>query len=238
MGSTPISSIMSSLGRRTPNDFDHVEKYPYSAVAPPTLDEVNFIFRLPAWHWSHDQGHQGACEGHGNSMMMSLLNKKRYNPFWLWNEAKKIDEWPDTNPGDDNGTSGRATCDILRTLGHSKWQEDQSNIEDGITANRWATTIDEMRTALGWRIPIAIGVNWYPDFDNPVKKSGGYFIGQSALTQPRGGHCVCIYGASDKRQAFRVKNSWGKNYPLVWLPYTTMQTLLDQEGEACLITDR
>jgi hypothetical protein len=42
---------------------------------------------------------------------------RRYNPLDVWNEAKKIDEWPDTNPGDDHGTSVRAGYDVCRDKG-------------------------------------------------------------------------------------------------------------------------
>lgn len=229
---------MSNLGRRKPGDFEHVEKYPFSMVAPESVTVVNKTLKLPSWHWTHDQGGEGACVGYGDSMMMSLLNKKRYNPEWLWNEAKKVDEWPDTNPGDDNGTSVRAACDVLRDQGHCLVKTTYPLKAEGIQTNRWAVNVDEMRTGLSKGIPIAIGVNWYENFDNPVKKGKEDFIGIGDLGSIRGGHCVCIYGASDKRQAFRVKNSWGKSYPLVWLPYKTMQRLLDEDGEATLVVDR
>jgi hypothetical protein len=49
---------------------------------------------------------------------------------------------------------------------------------------------------------------------------------------------VCVYGASDRRQAFAVKNSWGRSYPLAWLPYEVMVELLREDGEATVITDR
>jgi len=53
-----------------------------------------------------------------------------------------------------------------------------------------------------------------------------------------GGHAVCLYGASDKRQAFRLKNSWGRSFPLVWLPYSRMEMLLRDQGEAVVAVDR
>lgn len=233
---------MNPLGRREPTDWEHVEKHPYSAIAPCTVATVNKTLRLPWWHWKHDQGAEGACVGHGSSMMMSLLNNsERYDPFWLWNESKEIDEWPDTNPGDDNGTSVRASCDVLRKQGHTLWKKNKPLIAAGIQSNRWATSVDEMRTALSQGIPCSIGVNWYELFDEPVKKPNGeWWIDPSAssLGKVRGGHCVCIYGASDRRKAFRMKNSWGKSYPLVWVPYEYMDTLLDEYGECTLITDR
>lgn len=230
---------MGGLGRRKPEDFKHVEKFPYSLLAPTSVEVVNKTFKLPYWHWTHDQGSEGACEGFGNSMMMTLLNKKRYNPWWLWNQGKMIDEWSDTNPGDNNGTSGRAVCEVLKTQGHTLWKKEAPSLEHGIQEYRWATTVDEMRTGIANNAPIAIGVDWYENFDKPEKRSNGWWIGLAgSLGKVRGGHCVCVYGASDKKQAFRVKNSWGRNFPLVWLPYKTMEILLKDAGEACLITDR
>ena len=49
---------------------------------------------------------------------------------------------------------------------------------------------------------------------------------------------MCLYGASDERQAFKLKNSWGPEYPLVWMPYDTLQRLIDEHGEVAIVTDR
>ena len=94
------------LGRREPTDFVHVERYPWSAVAPPTVATVERVLRLPWWAWSHDQGREGSCVGHGIAMERAITNiaqarrlgipaGRRYDPIDLWNEAKKIDEWDD-----------------------------------------------------------------------------------------------------------------------------------------------
>jgi hypothetical protein len=102
-----------------------------------------------SWHGFYDQGREGACVGFGSSRMMSLLNRKRYDARWLWNRAKEVDEWPDTNPGDDNGTSVRAAMDVLRGEGHKPWQGAGTvKPGEGIAANRWARTVDEVLGAL------------------------------------------------------------------------------------------
>ena len=105
-----------------------------------------------SWWDFYDQGKEGACVGFGCSRMMSLLNRKRYDARWLWDWAKSSDEWPDTNPGDDQGTSVRAACDILRSRGHVPWKDaykgrtykqrdkEEPAAGEGITANRWAKT--------------------------------------------------------------------------------------------------
>lgn len=243
-----------ALGRRTPENFDHVEKYPFSAVQPLTAVSVNRSLRLPSFHSTWDQGREGACVGYGTSMMMSILNEgqarasvtkpytHRYDPRWLWNQAKIVDEWSDTNPGDDNGTSVSAACDVLRTKGHVRvsYGKDQPvSLTEGIVTNRWAGSVDEVRTAISMGIPCSIGVNWYSNFDNPqIDSSGRYWIGKGNLGSIRGGHCVTVYGAWDKYQAVRIKNSWGGAYPLVWMPYSTLQRLINEQGECTLVTDR
>ncbi len=239
-----------SLGRRQPPDFDHVEKYPLSALRSadvPTRVPVvigvdwwtNFdvpvkdgsrywIGRgdlgeirgghcvcipsrqrdLRAWHGFYDQGSEGACVGFGTSRMMSLLNRRRYEARWLWDRAKEIDDWPDTNPGDSNGTSVRAALDILVNRGNVEWRRSYANHDAsgrsahqpqelaGISAYRWATTADEV-----------LGV-----IDVPTATRLG---------------------------AVPIVNSWGNAYPRkVWMPGETLQRLIDDYGEVGLITDR
>ena len=149
-----------------------------------------------AWWRFYDQGQEGACVGFGSSRMMSLLNRRRYDARWLWNQAKRIDEWPETNPGDDNGTSVKAAMDILRTRGHVRDGGTAVLEGEGIAANRWATRVDQV-------------------------------VG--ALSSP----------ANERMGAVRILNSWGGSWPhRVWMPYETLQRLLDEEGEATVVTDR
>jgi hypothetical protein len=165
------------------------------------------------WWTFYDQGSEGACVGFGCSRMMSLLNRRRYFARWLWDRAKERDEWADTNPGDDNGTSVRAALDVLRSVGHVAWSDKYKPMDDdpsdsyprsglapvaaeGISANRWATTVEQ--------------VNF-------------------ALQSP----------ANERMGAVRLLNSWGRSYPhRVWVPMETLQRLLDEDGEAGIPTDR
>lgn len=230
------------LGRREPQDFDHVEQYPFTALRPSAPERVEETIALPWWHWDWDQGWEGACVGFGTSMMMSLLNSgRRYDPRWLWSEAKEVDEWPDTNPGDDNGTSVRAACDVLRDEGHVRVYRGKAYdpaVAEGISTNRWAQSVDEIRAAIAEGIPVTLGIDWYTNFDRPEKIGTSYWIGHGNLGTIRGGHAVCAYGASDAKQAVKIKNSWGRDFPLAWLPYDVLGDLLLDGGEACLVTDR
>lgn len=259
------------LGRRVPETWDHVNKYPLTAVALPS-DPVPVVLGINwytafddpvddkgnpwspgkvakgrwwigkdaknlgsvrgghsvccepgsalnadgtvrrnlqdaiSWYSFYNQGFEGACVGFGSSRMMSLLNRKRFDARWLWDWAKATDEFTDTAPGDDNGTSVNAAMAILLNRGHVVWRSalDDFTVRDaqipkaaeGINAFRWATAVDEVR---------------------------------AVLKSP----------ANDRVGAVRILNSWGTDYPhRVWMPYETLQRVIDEEGEASLVTDR
>lgn len=239
-----MTHVVGHFGRRTPGDWEHVEKYPLSAVLPQTVTRAEKALSYPkAWREFYDQGREGACVGFSSSQAMSVLNRKRYDARWLWNEAKAIDEWEDTKPGDDRGTSVRAAMDILRDKGHRHIQGTKAHDptpEHGIQENRWATTIDELRTSIQNGVPVVMGTNWYERFNRPVQRDKEWFIDTKdwRKTKPISGHAFMFNVVSDRRQAFRTPNSWGLDYPQVWFPYEIVAELIRQDGEATLITDR
>lgn len=230
------------LGARIDAHKPWADKYPLTITE--TVDKAERILRFPSpWRVYYNQGREGACVGFSSSEMMTYLNRRRFDARWLWNEAKKVDPWSDTNPGDDNGTSVAAAMDVLRTQGHVyvKGGKDQPpNPDFGITENRWATTVDDLRTSIQNGIPVVMGTYWYPDFDDPYQNGNEWFCGQSGWDQkkPRGGHAFMFNAVSDRRQAFRTPNSWGIQQPEVWFPYSVVEALIAQDGESTLVTDR
>lgn len=237
-----MSNSSGGLGRRVPTDDEHVRKYPLSAAPVAAPDTVERFLTLPSAYREHyDQGREGACVGFSCSEAMTILNRRIYSARWLWNEAKKIDEWPDTNPGDSNGTSVRAAMDVLRTQGHRrvvKGVAHEARLNEGIAANRWASTIDELRACIAAGVPVVMGTNWYAGMDTPEKVGREHWIGRGELGAVRGGHAFMLEAASDRRQAFRTPNSWGPNHPRCWMSYELVERLLREQGEATVITDR
>jgi hypothetical protein len=247
------------LGRRIPSDFSHITKYPFSAVAGETLEKVEKTLILPSWIAKHNQGSTSSCVGHSTSMMLSILNEHqcrrqgemnpyiRYNPYWIWRQAKDVDEWPETtsNPDDNNGTSVKAAISVLIDKGHVLWYPNEDDVnsftgpekEYGVSAVKWAQNVDEMRTAISQNTPMAIGINWYNNFNTPEYINAEYWIGKSNFGRVIGGHGVCIFACSDERQAFKICNNWGPTYPQVWLSYDNMDRLIREQGEVALCVD-
>jgi hypothetical protein len=98
------------------------------------------------WWRLFNQGTEGACVGFAFTRAKTLLERKVFNPWWLYREAKLVDEWP----GEDyDGTSGRAAADVLQHQGHKLWKEGAPIRPGyGITVYRWARTVEDVAYAL------------------------------------------------------------------------------------------
>jgi hypothetical protein len=116
----------------------------------------------PEERWDfYDQGAEGACVGFGWSRCMSTLNQELYAARWLWDRSKEADEWPETNPGDNNGTSCRAAGGVLSQSGHVDSSDDYADDDasaragyqpesiEGIKRFRWARSVGHVHRVLG-----------------------------------------------------------------------------------------
>ncbi len=131
--------------------------------------EPGGVADLLSWWRFYDQINEGACVFFGASRAMSLFNRQRYNARWGWDRAKERDQWSETNPGDNNGTSVRAGMEVLHQLGHVPWQPGmagaghaeraryQPRREHGISAYRWLRSVDEIHRVLANPIADKLG---------------------------------------------------------------------------------
>ena len=123
------------------------------------------------WWEFYNQGVEGACVGFGWSRAQSLQNRARYDGFWLYHEAQKIDEWPGESY---DGTSVRAGGDILRDRGHRLVKHGVAAPEDlkhGIEANLWCRSMEDVHAVLKSDINLGYvtilnswGKNGYPHY--------------------------------------------------------------------------
>jgi hypothetical protein len=232
---------LQGLGCRPSPDKRHIERYRLSAILPTAVAAVERTLPLPRYRSYYDQQQRNACVGYSSSWMMSILNRRRYDSLWLWDRAKEIDEWSDTNPGDNEGTSVRAAMDVLRKTGHKRVERGESSppdLQDGILENRWATTVDEIRTCISNGIPVILALPWYENFYRPEQEGKRHWIGRGDLGKIKDYHAICAYRASDRLQAIGLVNTWGSRYPMVMIPYGTLRRLLSENAEATVVTDR
>jgi hypothetical protein len=82
--------------------------------------------------------------------------------------------------------------------------------------------------------PALLQVHWHENFDHPVKRPFGkgrrqsYFIGEGELGPSRGVHRLVARSYRRTRpgvEYVRLQNSWGHDYPLVWVPLSTLREL-------------
>lgn len=133
-----------------------------------------------AWWLWYNQIDEGICVSEAVSRCQSLLNRKRYQPRPLYDWAQNNDEFTSTPP--EAGTSVRAGLDCARALGlvpakrgepHRVKQGEVDRPflpEHGISANRWATTVEEIFAALGYEGASAIPMlnSWGKNYPHVV----------------------------------------------------------------------
>jgi hypothetical protein len=172
-----------------------------------------------------NQGSTSQCVGYSSHKFLyagPVTNRISIpNPQLLYNEARKVDEWA----GEDyEGTSVRAVCKVLQRIGY-------------IGEYNWAYDVP---TCVNWLLnngPMIFGTIWANDMFYPDKRG---FI--RVTGDVNGGHAYLIKGVNTtklcsdgSRGAFRIFNSWGRNWGDIgraWLSFTDARILLRENGEA------
>jgi hypothetical protein len=110
-----------------------------------------------AWWKFYDQNDDtwpdykpGACTAFSLCRLQSHNNRKRYNPYPIYLRSQVVDDF---DGSDYEGTSVRAAFDVVRQLGLPMANRDRGSMnfstKEGITANRWLTSVEEIRTVTG-----------------------------------------------------------------------------------------
>jgi hypothetical protein len=226
------------LGRIEPPDMRHVELHPLRAALVRTGVEVT----IPAPTLSdYNQGQTPKCVGYSTSRVVNWLNRFAFSADWLYDQCKRIDPWP----GED-GTSARYACDVLRAQGHLRIiggnpVKAGPQKKHGIESNTWATSVDDIRSvfAAPKPQPVLMGTEWLEAWFNPeLRGREWWFQDPRVAGGSAGGHEWGIWACSDNRQAFGMRNTWGRDFPpLVWVPYSTIDFLFGAGADACVLHD-
>ena len=168
-----------------------------------------------------DQGSEGACPGFGTAHELASdpVRVPRVTARMarkIYNLAKTLDQWP----GEDyEGSSVLAAAKAAKQLGY--YQE-----------YRWSFDIDDLLQALCTIGPAIIGIPWYEGMENVDRKG---FLHPDGLWV--GGHCFCLRGWNNDREAFVGRNSWGRSWGCNGdfnISYPDLKKLLKEDGEACI----
>jgi hypothetical protein len=191
----------------------------------------------------YDQGSEGACVGFAWSWALSILNRRFYAARKLYLEAQFIDPWTDTPP--EEGTSIVSGAEVLRDQGHWRFARGITfplALSEGIVDFRYGENSHELRLAIFNNTPAVLAIPWFDDFDRPEWGDFGaggkrWWIGRdiTKLGPIRGWHAICVFGARDDIAAGTLVNSWGVNYPIVNVPYETLDHMFTVHGAQMLI---
>jgi hypothetical protein len=186
-----------------------------------------------------DQGREGACVGFGwtaealsTPVAVDLTRVKADVPRdptalaqHVYHRAKELDDFA----GEDyDGTSVLAGAKAMKEAGLIK-------------EYRWCFNIEDVIDAILTKGPVVLGIYWYESmYEAPegIVSVSGEIVG---------GHCITAVGfklAKDSatgEDTIILQNSWGYNwgnFGLAEIRVTELAKLLDNTGEACVITKR
>ena len=230
------------FGRKEPKDRPWEDKYGFCKLGLATVDRVETRVLVPVW--KYEQIGQ-SCVGYSSVTQMTIYNVRhlgsrpinrwfKYDGTWLYQQSCLNDGDPNNDPPVDIGTYVWAAFWCLNHLGLKKLSEREPHMADGIANYYWCKTVDDMRTAFSLNRMVVLGTNWSANMMNPYKVGNEWWINTGG--EILGGHAYCTIAASDRRQAFKMRNTW-PGYPDVWFSYNMAETLLLQGGEACVAID-
>jgi hypothetical protein len=143
----------------------------------------------------------------------------------VYHRAKVLDDYA----GEDyDGTSVLAGAKVLKELGIVK-------------EYRWCFKIEDVIDALLTKGPVVLGLYWYDsmyDAPNGILDVSGEIVG---------GHCITAVGfklAKDSatgEDTIILQNSWGYSWGtwgMAEIRVRDLKALLDNDGEACVVTKR
>lgn len=220
---------------RIPEFHEASRAFPICAALSPEQQKnpVTKTWPIPSGSEVLDQGREGACVGFG------ITNELRHSPvpirgldalfarqriYWV---AQMGDPWPGGSyPGAApfyEGTSVHSGIQVAVDLGF-------------YGEYRWAFSEEEMMLGVGHLGPVVIGVNWY---EGMARTSSQGFIRPTG--RKLGGHCTLVKAVNVRSGYYTIYNSWGPtwgNGGTAKITREDMATLLQQDGESCLITGR
>lgn len=244
-----MSAASRPLGRHVPPDWDHVEKYPLSALGPETPTVVPVVLGVN-WYDTFDSPVEMASSAEGRSWHL-----------------------PDVEKGESLGSIRGGHCFCLEPMGAVKLNREAWRVfyDQGVEGacegfgHSRAQSIIRGETYDAFDLYDRARAFEHNEGEGSTNRSTCAVLKSEGLRKQAGVHCVRGQGdgkldpalgiaayrwatkadeilaalGRPNAQAVPFQNNWGDSYPdVVWMPVATLQRLLDEEGEADVVTDR
>lgn len=189
----------------------------------------------------YDQETLGSCTAQAVAALVQFLMKKHGFKWWIASRLA-IYYWERVIEGTVDQDSGASLSDAIKVVTRtgcpheSMWwyninkfavKPNQKVVADA--ANHkvkvgLAVTQDlsHLKSCLAEGYPFIFGFTVYESFNSPVVATTGIMPLPKRNEQILGGHAVMGVGYDDKKQMFKVRNSWGTGWGLggyFWMPY-------------------
>lgn len=177
-----------------------------------------------------NQGNTGTCVGQGWAGFLACTPLRTHSdPYYIYDKATRLDEWPGNEGNQQSGTSVRAGAKALVEMSHLR-----SGVDAGYV---WAQNSHDVANWILRRSPVVIGIPWYQGMFTLTPE--GYIV---LSGQQIGGHCVLVYGCDLNIRTLYIQNSWGASWGMggrCKMTFDVLDNLLSNEGgECCAAVER
>lgn len=233
------------LGRRTPQDFEHVEKYPLMAL--PFKDQPASVPVVIGSNWYTDFDSPVRVRSASGAYIYLIgrdvdhLGTVRGGHCYAGKPPKTGDStawWDFYNQGAEGACTGFGSSRMMTLLNRKKydawWTYHEAQLADEFpdTPPGEGSTV---RAALSVIKAKGLCVS-------RAGKDSGPFLAEGISAYrwaTEAGEVAAVMGIPSDSELVPIVNSWGRDYPhVVHMPLTTLQRLIDEEGEVGLVTDR
>lgn len=237
------------LGRRVPTDFEHVEKYPLSAVGleaayGPAVWGINWYsnFDNPVEkyvagiepdatdyveYWIGEDSTKLGYNVGGHAIAEPYLGARDLSKWYLWYDQGYT-------PHCVGFSLSRAMSWLNRRFYDADWLYYEAQKVDEWSGEDY----DGTSVRGGCRILNTVGHRRIYN-DETLNASMQHGIAAYRWITDVNDVLDVVGGIQKERGAITWRNSWGTSFPhKVWLPAETAQRLLDEDGELAVFTDR
>jgi hypothetical protein len=196
-------------------------------TAPVTLPPVFDLEKLCTK--VKDQGQRGSCVGFASVATKEQHFKARakmaINLSEEWTYDQIMQPGGGANPRDAYKLFVEKGVCVERYLRYRKNEQDETPVTFVMTKVRVSDaaqhkssgyarlqTLQDMKLSLYQNGAFMIGVDWLDGWFEPKTIAKGYPLVQKFEGEIAGGHALCVVGYDDHIKAFKVKNSWSRNW--------------------------